>query len=230
MSQSFLEKSHVKRYGKSIPPEERSNVPFKNHSKRDVFALGVLIEEVLSSSTDLTSKLWAIIHLSILHFLSILIPSNFVAEFGDIESFIDYAKNSLQSEKVDNRPNLSEVLDHNYFKKDFLEIVQFLTDLPIKTDAERKDFFESLTEKLFCLPEKLVASRSDLFSLKMIAVAFRRLKLSCYFLGQLAPLLLSRLVLLDSTASKVFIPNILTPALGKLLLKYENITNTKITI
>ncbi len=83
----------------------------------------------------------------------------FVTELGDFESFLDYAKSSLQSEIVDNRPNLSDVLDHSYFKKDFLEIVQFLTDLPVKTDAERKDFFETLTEKLHRLPEKLVASK-----------------------------------------------------------------------
>jgi hypothetical protein len=56
VSQSFLKLTQSKRYFKSISPEENSNVPVKNHSKRDVFALGVLIEEVLSSSIDVTSE------------------------------------------------------------------------------------------------------------------------------------------------------------------------------
>ena len=49
MNQSFLESTHSFRYEKGISPEERSSAAFKDHRKRDVFSLGVLIEEVLTS-------------------------------------------------------------------------------------------------------------------------------------------------------------------------------------
>jgi hypothetical protein len=49
MSQSFLETSHSFRYEKGISPEEKSSSAFKDHRKRDIFSLGVLIEEVLAS-------------------------------------------------------------------------------------------------------------------------------------------------------------------------------------
>jgi len=106
---------------------------------------------VLSCASDSSSKnfFWLeIIDCIILIFL----------EQGESELFLNYAQESLQSKNVESRPSVSEVLNHHYFKNDFLEIVQFLTDLPIKSDAERKIFFESLTEKVFHLPEKLVAS------------------------------------------------------------------------
>ena len=49
MSQSFLETSHSFRYEKAISPEEKSSSAFKDHRKRDIFSLGVLIEEILAS-------------------------------------------------------------------------------------------------------------------------------------------------------------------------------------
>jgi hypothetical protein len=52
MSQSFLESSHAYRYEKGISPEERTSKSassLNDHRKRDVFSLGVLIEEVLTS-------------------------------------------------------------------------------------------------------------------------------------------------------------------------------------
>ena len=72
----------------------------------------------------------------------------------------------------------------------------FFQDLPLKSTSERTSFFTDLTQKLFSLPEKVVSS-------------------------QLAPLLLSRMVLLDETAAKYFLPNILTPAKGKILNKFS---------
>jgi hypothetical protein len=56
MNQSFLESSHSFRYEKGISPEERSSSAFKDHRKRDVFSLGVLIEEVLTSMLSADSS------------------------------------------------------------------------------------------------------------------------------------------------------------------------------
>ena len=89
-----------------------------------------------------------------------------------------------------NRPSLSTILDHRYFEdQDYLRIVAFLTDLPLKSFEEKKDFFTSLSERLFLLPEKVISS-------------------------QLSSLLLSRMVILDPTAVQYFIPNMLTPGKG----------------
>lgn len=111
---------------------------------------------------------------------------------SEARSFLDYAKKKLQSETSDIRPSLSDLLAHPFFNKDYLNIVAFLTDLPLKSNRDRKDFFSGLTEKLFSLPEKVVS-------------------------GQLAPLLLSRMVLLDQTAAQMFIPSMMTPAKGRVL-------------
>ena len=58
MSQSFLESSHAFRYEKGISPEERTSKStttttstLNDHRKRDIFSLGVLIEEILTSIT-----------------------------------------------------------------------------------------------------------------------------------------------------------------------------------
>ena len=56
MSQSFLETSHSFRYEKGISPEEKSSSAFKDHRKRDIFSLGVLIEEILASFLFENSK------------------------------------------------------------------------------------------------------------------------------------------------------------------------------
>ena len=64
--------------------------------------------------------------------------------------------------------------------QDYLGIVDFLTALPLKSRDERRTFFGGLTRRLFSVPEETVAI-------------------------QLAPLLLSRLVLLDDTAKGPFI-------------------------
>ena len=102
--------------------------------------------------------------------------------------FLDFAIKKLQSATSDVRPSLKDVLAHSFFQKDYLNIVAFLTDLPLKSSSERKEFFTRLTEKLYVLPEKVAVNLSNL--------------------------LLSRLVLLDKTAGDVFLPNMLTPSKG----------------
>ena len=113
-----------------------------------------------------------------------------ISVITDTKAFLDFATKKLQSVASDVRPSLKDILGHAFFQKDYLNIVAFLTDLPLKSSSEQKEFFISLTEKLFSLPEKVVSA-------------------------QLSSLLLSRLVLLDKTAADVFLPNMLTPSKGK---------------
>ena len=164
VNQSFLESTRNQRYEKGISLEEKTSVPVRDHRARDIFSLGVLIDEVLSILKE---------------------PDQTTCSFHEL------AKKQLQAQEQMHRPTLSSVLDHSYFKdQDYLKIVAFLTDLPLKSFDEKKKFFSSLSERLFLLPEKVIAS-------------------------QLSSLLLSRMVILDPTAVQCFIPNMLTPGKGK---------------
>ena len=160
-----MENTRPQRYDKGISLEEKTSVPIRDHRARDIFSLGVLVDEVLQSSKE---------------------------EYDQTTiSFHDLSKTQLQAQEQMHRPSLSVILDHSYFKdQEYLKIVEFLTDLPVKLLEEKKYFFTTLSEKLFLLPEKVIAS-------------------------QLSSLLLSRMVILDQTAVQSFIPNMLTPAKGK---------------
>lgn len=87
------------------------------------------------------------------------------------------------------RPKLGDLLDCPFFNHDFIKIYSFLTELPLKSDEEKADFFTQLPEKLGGFNEIAVAS-------------------------QLGGLLLSRLVLLNKTAQKSLLPLILIPQKG----------------
>ncbi|KAK6641111.1 hypothetical protein RUM44_012813 [Polyplax serrata] len=105
-----------------------------------------------------------------------------------ILEFQEYCKKHLRNSVPSNRANLSDVFHHPVFNHDFIKIYKFLCDLPLKTSVEKENFFRELTEQLFELPEQVIAS-------------------------QLTSLLLSRVVLLDSTAQKYLLPVVLQPKL-----------------
>lgn len=107
-----------------------------------------------------------------------------------IKNFCDYCKNELQNCDVTKRPNLAAVLNHPFFNQDFILIYSFLMELPLKSDAEKLDFFQNLVPKLKTFQDNLVAS-------------------------QLGGLLLSRMVLTNSYAQKELLPYLLTPQHGK---------------
>ena len=81
----------------------------------------------------------------------------------------------------------AKILAHPFFASSlFVEIENFLLHLPLKNESEKCEFFTDLTSKLHDIPQALVA-------------------------GQLAPLLLARMVLLDQNAVDNFLPHMLTP-------------------
>lgn len=84
------------------------------------------------------------------------------------------------------RPLLSAIQLHNYFNHDFVLIHTFLSELSLKTQTAKQDFFKNLNEKLRQFDENIIGS-------------------------QLSELLLSRLVLLDPTAQFYLIPFMLRP-------------------
>uniref|UniRef100_A0A1B6DLW2 Protein kinase domain-containing protein n=1 Tax=Clastoptera arizonana TaxID=38151 RepID=A0A1B6DLW2_9HEMI len=103
-----------------------------------------------------------------------------------LTDFLDICKKHLQNTDSTLRPSLSSLLEHPFFNHDFIAIYNFLVDLPIKSDLEKQDFFRDLTCKLDKFPEDIVAS-------------------------QLGSLLLSRMVLLDTTAQLHLLPQVFTP-------------------
>jgi SCY1-like protein 3 len=84
------------------------------------------------------------------------------------------------------------VLLHPYFNHDFITIHSFLTELPLKSQQVKQEFFTSLIDRLREFDEAIVAT-------------------------QLCEMLLSRIVLLDETAQLCVTPFVLKPQNGELL-------------
>lgn len=106
-----------------------------------------------------------------------------------LEEFKQFCKNEIQNKNVMSLPKFSTILEHPFFTHDFIVIYSFLTELALKSETERQSFFTELATKLKTFPEEIVAR-------------------------QLGELLLSRLVLLDSTACKHLLPFIFKPKQG----------------
>ncbi|OAD57040.1 Protein-associating with the carboxyl-terminal domain of ezrin, partial [Eufriesea mexicana] len=111
---------------------------------------------------------------------------------GDVPSLLEFkqfCKENLQNSDPSLRSELSHVLQHPFFTHDFMRIYAFLDELPLKNSQEKEIFFGTLITQLRMFPENIVAE-------------------------QLGRLLLSRMVLLDTTAQEQLLPFILKPKDG----------------
>ncbi|XP_017771213.1 PREDICTED: protein-associating with the carboxyl-terminal domain of ezrin [Nicrophorus vespilloides] len=156
----YLCKSKTHRYSKAIDPNEIKNIQGSRKDCVDIYAFAVLVNEVFKKKTDET------------------VPS--------LTDFLEMCKNDLHNVVVTQRPKLSALLDHPFFNHEFIYIHSFLTELPLKSDGEKDEFFGCLTNKLRGFNEATVAS-------------------------QLGALLLSRMVLLNKSAQAEVIPYVLSP-------------------
>ncbi|XP_044014563.1 protein-associating with the carboxyl-terminal domain of ezrin isoform X2 [Aphidius gifuensis] len=161
-NQAYLKKIKTFRYEKAIAPEESNDslVSQINPISIDIFAFGVLVEEILR-------------------------PKNTDDVPGLLE-FKELARQQLQNQDPELRPKLNDIIKHAFFTHDFINIHAFLIELPLKNQLEKEEFFSSLLNQLKKFPEKIVAE-------------------------QLGRLLLSRMVLLDSTAQSKLLPYVLKP-------------------
>ena len=171
MSKSFLDSTRSERYPDSVPPEESGPDALNDPASRDVYAFGVLALEVMDEVSD--------------------------DDLPHLDDFLAYTNLKLLSAEPKSRPSMSDVRSQKLFQsQDFLEIVDFLSNLPLKSRSEREVFFKSLLARLDSIPEETIAV-------------------------QMTPLLLSRLVLLDETAVRYFIPSFLTPRKGEEVINYS---------
>ena len=102
------------------------------------------------------------------------------------KKFRDFAKNSLLLPDVRRLPSPDTILQDPYFQQPFVKMFQFLVTFPVHPPQEKQTFFKGAADQLKALSPSLVAT-------------------------QLAPLLLSRYVMLDANAQSYLIPNLLVP-------------------
>ncbi|KFQ34860.1 Protein-associating with the carboxyl-terminal domain of ezrin, partial [Merops nubicus] len=166
---------HVKsvRDQSCIPCEEMSAdfkiLPNSYGHARDAYAFGTMAENLLAALNDQVSA-------------------------DILSSFQQTLHCTLLNPDPKCRPPLSSLLSHEFFRNDFLEVVNFLKTLTLKSEEEKTEFFNAGTAASMLMALSWKAG----FSEELIA-------------SRLVPLLLNQLVFAEPVAVKSFLPHLLGP-------------------
>ncbi|XP_024899747.1 protein-associating with the carboxyl-terminal domain of ezrin isoform X3 [Pteropus alecto] len=195
----FLRSLQSARDPACIPPEEMSPeftaLPESHGHARDAYSFGTLVESVLTVlSGQVSAAALASFQQTLRAALRNPVPQCRPA-LRTLLSHDLFSKTCWKSKEVDLEGgaeyNLILSLDSEMFlnlssRNDFLEIVNFLKSLTLKSEEEKTEFFKFLLDRVSCLSEELIASR-------------------------LVPLLLNQLVFAEPVAVKSFLPHLLGP-------------------
>nr|CAD7258085.1 unnamed protein product [Timema shepardi] len=171
---------------KKLPRFSELTTSYLQETRAHRYEKGVAPEEENTKSSNISQQYSCIDQFA----FGVLAEEVLSKKPDDVPAMADFqelCKKQLQNIEPSVRPKLSSLLEHPFFTHSYIKIHSFLEELPLKSDSEKQLFFRSLVTELESLPEELIAS-------------------------QLGSLLLSRLVLLDSTAQQNFLPRVLCPS------------------
>lgn len=117
VNQGFLDQIRSFRYDKSIAPEDegKNKSLTADVSSRDIFGYGQLVKETIVKCID--------------------------SSVANSDVFRDLATKQMQSSNPQSRGSASALAKHQFFDQPLLHAQEFLTEIAIKSNSEKEDFF-----------------------------------------------------------------------------------------